>query len=160
LEHPWEVVLVLVAGMITILVGLWALALDRESRLVLFLSAAVMIGLVVLFGWFLSVTVVTAREPDIGPPRCHGTASARGHVPKRVFALAHGVLHPENYELDHKIPLCLGGPDKWSNLQLQPWEEAMRKDHDEWRICREVCAGKMTQSDAVREITEKWLAKP
>jgi hypothetical protein len=134
--------------------------LEHGNRILLFLSAALLISLVVAFGWFLSVSVVMARQPDIGPPRCHGTASARGHVPKRVFALAHGVLHPENYELDHKIPLCLGGPDKWSNLQLQPWEEAHEKDKDEWRLCRAVCAGKMTQSDAVKEITDKWLTNP
>jgi hypothetical protein len=133
--------------------------LEHGNRIVLVLAAALIISLVVLFGLLLSATIVPAREPDIGPPRCHGTASARGHVPKRMFALAHGVLHPENYELDHKIPLCFGGPDKWSNLQLQPWEEAMRKDHDERRLCRAVCAGKMTQSDAVKEIVDKWLTR-
>ena len=132
--------------------------MDHYNRLSLVLAAALLISLVVLWGLLLSVSVVIGQE--VGPPRCHGTASARGHVSKRVFALAHGVIHPGNYELDHKIPLCLGGPDKWSNLQLQPWDEARRKDHDEVRICRAVCAGKMTQSDAVKEITGKWLTKP
>jgi hypothetical protein len=131
--------------------------LSHDNRLLFVLAAALLISLVVAFGLFLSVTVVPARELGIGPPRCHGTASARGHVSKRMFALAHGVLHPGNYELDHKIPLCLGGPDKWSNLQMQPWGEAIMKDHDEWRLCHAVCAGKMTQSDAVKEITGKWL---
>jgi hypothetical protein len=134
--------------------------LNHDNRIIFVLAAALLISLVVAFGLFLSVTVVPARELGIGSPRCHGTASARGHVSKRVFALAHGVLHPENYELDHKIPLCLGGPDKWSNLQLQPWDEAIRKDVDEWRLCHSVCAVKMTQSDAVKEISGKWLTKP
>ena len=32
------------------------------------------------------------------------------------------------YELDHIIPLCLGGsPTDPSNLQLKPWDEATRK---------------------------------
>jgi hypothetical protein len=38
-------------------------------------------------------------------------------------------LDAPKYELDHIIPLCLGGsPTDPSNLQLEPWDEATRKD--------------------------------
>ena len=41
-------------------------------------------------------------------------------------------LDAPKYELDHIIPLCLGGsPTDPSNLQLEPWDEATRKDRVE-----------------------------
>jgi hypothetical protein len=44
-------------------------------------------------------------------------------------------LDAPKYELDHIIPLCLGGsPTDPSNLQLEPWDEATRKD----RVARRV----------------------
>jgi hypothetical protein len=39
------------------------------------------------------------------------------------------------YELDHILPLCMGGSNDRSNLQLQTWDEANRKDEDEWALC-------------------------
>lgn len=44
-------------------------------------------------------------------------------------------------ELDHIVPLCLGGePLDLSNLQLQPWVEARKKDEKEKEACRAYCA--------------------
>jgi hypothetical protein len=52
---------------------------------------------------------------------------------------------PQNYELDHLIPLGLGGhPTSPENLWLQNWPEAAMKDRDELRLHRQVCAGRMT----------------
>lgn len=52
------------------------------------------------------------------------------------------------YELDHIVPLGLGGaPKDLANLQLQPWEGdhgARKKDIVENRIHRAVCSGKLT----------------
>jgi len=46
-----------------------------------------------------------------------------------------------DYELGHIIPLALGGhPRKMDNLQLQPWEEARRKDRIEVKLQCLVCA--------------------
>jgi hypothetical protein len=53
-----------------------------------------------------------------------------------------------DYELDHIVPLALGGaPRRLDNLQVQPWEGptgAKAKDVIETRIHRAVCAGKLT----------------
>jgi hypothetical protein len=46
-------------------------------------------------------------------------------------------LDAPKYELDHIIPLCLGGsPTDPSNLQLEPWDEATRKDRVEIQAMR------------------------
>ena len=65
-------------------------------------------------------------------------------------------LHPWRCELDHVVPLCLGGSDDFGNLQFQPWPEALRKDADEWRLCEAVCSGAMTQDAAIDELRRLW----
>jgi hypothetical protein len=64
------------------------------------------------------------------------------------------------YELDHVIPLALGGhPRKLSNLQLQPWEGehgAKRKDVLEIHLHSLVCHHKLTLHDAQTCIAENW----
>jgi hypothetical protein len=69
----------------------------------------------------------------------------------------------KDYELDHYIPLCLGGPDDEENMWFQPresiipWKEsAEAKDEDEARLCRLVCAKEMTQEQAIAVINSKW----
>ena len=64
---------------------------------------------------------------------------------------------PRDYELDHLIPLGLGGhPTSASNLWLQPWTQAAVKDRDELRLHREVCAGRMTLAQAQQEMLATW----
>jgi hypothetical protein len=47
-----------------------------------------------------------------------------------------------DFELDHRIPLALGGaPSEPRNLELQPWDEAGEKDRIETCLSRAVCAG-------------------
>ena len=49
-----------------------------------------------------------------------------------------------DYELDHVIPLALGGhPRKLDNLKLQPWDEAKRKDRIEVKLQCLVCSGQV-----------------
>lgn len=57
------------------------------------------------------------------------------------------------YEADHIVPLCLGGPDALSNIQLQPWAEARRKDEIEWSTCRAVWRHEMTREEAIKIFT-------
>lgn len=38
--------------------------------------------------------------------------------------------------IDHVVPLCVGGPDAPSNMQWQTVEDALRKDIEERRMCR------------------------
>jgi len=67
---------------------------------------------------------------------------------------------PQDYELDHLIPLGLGGhPTAATNLWLQPWGEAAMKDRDELRLHREVCAGRMTLEQAQQEMLAEWGAR-
>jgi hypothetical protein len=62
-----------------------------------------------------------------------------------------------DFELDHRIPLALGGaPSDPRNLELQPWDEAGEKDAREACLARAVCAGKIGLDDARRRIWSDW----
>jgi len=64
---------------------------------------------------------------------------------------------PQDYELDHLIPIGLGGhPQSPKNLWLQAWPEAAIKDRDELRLHREVCAGRITLEQAQHEMLATW----
>jgi len=64
------------------------------------------------------------------------------------------------FELDHVIPLDLGGaPLDRKNLQLQAWGgscNARQKDALEVKLSRMVCAGEMTLETAQDEISFDW----
>ena len=63
------------------------------------------------------------------------------------------------YELDHVVPLTLGGsPRSPDNLRLQPWPEARVKDRIEVRLSRMVCRRQMQLEDAQRCIWQDWRA--
>ncbi len=62
-----------------------------------------------------------------------------------------------DFELDHRIPLALGGaPSDPRNLELQPWDEAGEKDAIEACLARAVCAHKITLEEARRRIWRDW----
>jgi hypothetical protein len=62
-----------------------------------------------------------------------------------------------DFELDHRIPLALGGaPADERNLELQPWDEAGEKDRIEACHSRAVCAGTLTLDEARRRIWADW----
>ena len=62
-----------------------------------------------------------------------------------------------DFELDHKIPLALGGaPSVPRNLELQPWDEAGEKDAIEACLSRAVCAGRIGLDEARRRIWGDW----
>jgi hypothetical protein len=67
-----------------------------------------------------------------------------------------------DYELDHIVPLALGGhPRKLSNLMLQAWEGergAKAKDVLEVRLKSLVCQGKLDLTDAQVCIAQDWEA--
>jgi hypothetical protein len=67
-----------------------------------------------------------------------------------------------DYELDHIIPLALGGhPRKLANLTLQPWDGehgAKRKDLLERRLQILVCRGELNLNEAQACIAEDWEA--
>jgi hypothetical protein len=62
-----------------------------------------------------------------------------------------------DFELDHRIPLALGGaPSDERNLELQPWDEAGEKDRIETCLSRAVCAGTTTLDEARQRMWQDW----
>jgi hypothetical protein len=81
-------------------------------------------------------------------------------IRRRVLA-AYGLSPdqpPGAYEIDHLVPLELGGENSFANL----WPEAAPEFHDKDRVedllHRRVCAGKTTLNDAQRTIAVDWTA--
>jgi hypothetical protein len=75
----------------------------------------------------------------------------------------YGIAHhsPGQYEVDHLVPLELGGSNDITNL----WPEAAsptpgfhEKDQLENYLHDQVCSGAMSLKDAQREIATNWLA--
>jgi hypothetical protein len=72
--------------------------------------------------------------------------------------------HHPDYEIDHLVPLCLGGADDPSNLWPQPragiepkWN-AEAKDRLEKRLRSLVCDGLLDIGDAQEAIIKDWIA--
>jgi hypothetical protein len=77
---------------------------------------------------------------------------------KRNLAADRGV-NVRDYELDHVVPLDLGGaPADLRNLRLQPWPEARAKDSLEVELSKAVCLGSVTLTDAQHQIAHDWRA--
>jgi hypothetical protein len=69
--------------------------------------------------------------------------------------------HPD-FEVDHLIPLCLGGADDDKNLWAEPrrslekeWPAEV-KDELEHRLCEMVCAGEVDVREAQKAIADDW----
>lgn len=59
------------------------------------------------------------------------------------------------YELDHKVPLAVGGhPDSLHNLWLQPWPQARKKDVIERAVHDQVCKQGLPLRKAQRRFIE------
>ena len=89
------------------------------------------------------------------------TADRRDEVLLR-YGLPAG-QHPD-YEIDHLVPLCLGGSDDFSNLWPQPrhtiepkWN-AEAKDRLERLLCEMVCNGQLDIAAAQQAIAADWIA--
>lgn len=81
---------------------------------------------------------------------------------KKVFA-EYGVAYPNprgSLEVDHLIPLALGGNNDIANLFPEPAEPApgfREKDIAEIYLQREVCAGRADLGAAQRQVASNWL---
>jgi hypothetical protein len=93
----------------------------------------------------------------VRPPFAY--TNAMKHRLMRVYG-ATGAIH--DYELDHLIPLELGGcPDCKTNLWPQPrnvFPGAREKDEVEDYLHHEVCSRAMPLAEAQREIASDWYA--
>lgn len=82
---------------------------------------------------------------------------------KAVFA-EYGVPYPQPrgaFEVDHLIPLALGGSNGIANLFLEPAEPApgfREKDLVENYLHSEVCSGRVALNVAQEQIASDWLA--
>lgn len=75
---------------------------------------------------------------------------------------AYGVTGPPGaYELDHLIPIELGGASAVANLWPQPWDGpvgAHVKDRLEDRLHSLVCTGRLPLAVAQQEISVDWVS--
>ena len=87
------------------------------------------------------------------------------HVPvdmKKAVYNGYGIKHhiKGEYEVDHLIPLELGGSNDVSNLWPQPYQgqwNAHIKDKEENELHHRVCAGTIPLAQAQKEIAFDWL---
>jgi hypothetical protein len=100
---------------------------------------------------------------------CGHAGENRGRMPQgrqdevlKRYGLPTGA-HPD-YEIDHLIPLCLGGSDHPSNLWPQPrrriektWN-AEAKQRLERQVCDMVCAGHIDIAEAQEAFATDWIA--
>jgi hypothetical protein len=66
-----------------------------------------------------------------------------------------------HYEMDHLIPLGIGGADVAANLWPEsydtlPWNAAVKDELEDF-LHREVCAGRIPIEEAQKEIAEDWI---
>jgi hypothetical protein len=93
--------------------------------------------------------------------RARMNAMRRDEILRR-YGLPPGI-HPD-YQIDHLIPLCLGGSDDPSNLWPEPrrsieetWN-AEAKDRLEHLMCRMVCDGQIDIAAAQEAFATDWIA--
>jgi hypothetical protein len=92
---------------------------------------------------------------------CNGTTRTRRHVSaamKAAVFAAYNIPDTESpyYEIDHLVPLAIGGANTIANLWLEPWAEAVQKDALEVELQRQVCHGLLAQAEAQRAIADDW----
>jgi hypothetical protein len=113
-----------------------------------------------------TLTPGAVRATDAGEICSTGTRQLR-HWDRarddRVMA-AYGLPtgpHP-GFEVDHLIPLGIGGADSEANLwpeprrTIEPKRNAEAKDRLEWKLRDLVCSGALDVREAQREIAEDW----
>jgi hypothetical protein len=115
-----------------------------------------------------------ATDPTVTEDNIQSTICVPGYTktvrpPERVtnrlkpqIMAAYGLGNDlRNYELDHFVPLELGGcPDCVSNLWPEPYDTtlgARQKDRVENLLHRQVCSGEMSLKDAQAAIIGDWV---
>jgi hypothetical protein len=79
---------------------------------------------------------------------------------RQVFARYHISYNDRaSYELDHLIPLELGGDNSIRNLWPEEGPSPNSKDYLEIRLHNQVCKNKLSLSEAQRLISTNWAAE-
>ena len=94
--------------------------------------------------------------------RIRPSREASEYLKRQVFKRYHidWSRHGE-FELDHLVPLDLGGSNELTNLWPEPWTgrwNAHIKDALEVKLAKLVCAGKVPLAQAQREIALDWVS--
>jgi hypothetical protein len=98
---------------------------------------------------------------------CHQATGPRRNVPQSTHREAftdYGYTYPQArgaFEVDHLVPLELGGDNVIANLWAEPATPTPgfhEKDRVENYLHRQVCSGAMPLADAQREIATDWIA--
>ena len=85
-----------------------------------------------------------------------------GRVKRDVYRAYDVDRRSGRFEIDHMVPLGLGGSDTPENLWPQslgtaPWNAEV-KDRLEWRLKRLVCGGATPARQAQQDIATDWIA--
>jgi hypothetical protein len=104
-----------------------------------------------------------ATADDVCTPgyaHAHRPSFAESNALKHEVFARYGIAWSEHgkYELDHLVPLELGGNSKIENLWPELWPEAIAKDALENRLHALVCAGELSLHDAQTQISSDWEA--
>ena len=106
------------------------------------------------------------RTTDASEICSHGTRELRHWDRRRddrimvEYGLPPGP-HP-NFEMDHLVPLGIGGADDERNLwpeprrSVEPVWNAERKDRLEWKLRDLICSGQLDVREAQRAVAEDW----
>ena len=108
-----------------------------------------------------AVTQETIGTTICVPGWARGARPSSSYTRRVKIALVRELAIPEDmlgdFELDHRVPLCLGGaPYEPANLELQPWDEAGEKDRKEACLARAVCEDRLALDEARRRIWSDW----
>ena len=99
--------------------------------------------------------------PGFSPKANRNVPSARKKAIYKVYGMAPD-SPPCPCEVDHLIPLGIGGSNRPRNLWPQPYStvpwNSKAKDQLEIKLRTEVCAGTIELSAAQQEIATDWIA--
>jgi hypothetical protein len=114
-----------------------------------------------------TLTPGAVRTTDVGEICSHGTRELRHWDRERddhimaEYGLPAGP-HPD-FEIDHLVPLGIGGADSDANLwpeprrSIEPQWNAETKDRLEWKLRDLVCSGQLDVAAAQRAIADNWV---
>lgn len=107
--------------------------------------------------------ILTTDAVKVCVPGYSDTVRKVSSATKRKVFATYGIRNPEKgrYEIDHLVPLSLGGSNHITNLWPQSYGtetvNAKTKNRLEWRLYALVCDGKVKLKDAQKDIATDWI---